>query len=145
MTEFAKVYEFPSQYAEVRRTLAELLADLRAAGIDGEDAGIIEVVMAEALNNVVEHAYREAPDGVIVLTSAVSRAGLSIALVDHGVAMPGLTLPEGACPTSDTAIEDLPEGGFGWHLIHTLTEELTYRREQNQNKTSFVIPLTSAP
>lgn len=142
MTVFAKTYEFPSQYARVRATLGDLLADLRAAGVGGEDAGIVEVVLAEALNNVVEHAYREAPHGQVHLQCAIVESGLHIEIGDQGVAMPNLTLPEGRCPTSDTAVEDLPEGGFGWHLIHTLTEELTYQRIGDRNETRFVIPLT---
>lgn len=144
MTEFEKTYEFRSQYAQVRETLSDLLGELRAAGVDGEDAGIVEVVLAEAMNNIVEHAYREAPDQISSLECKLEGAGLRVTLTDTGVAMPGLTLPEGKCPTGDTELQDLPEGGFGWHLIHTLTEELVYARIGDQNQTRFIIPF-SAP
>lgn len=145
MKEFEKTYEFPSRYTDVRAVLADLLSALREVHIGGEDTGIVEVVLAEALNNTVEHAYREVPDGRILLDCSMSQAGLRIAMRDQGVAMPGLELPEGKCPDSDMDIQDLPEGGFGWHLIHTLTEELSYDRVGSENRTSFVIPLTGNP
>ncbi|MDD9717210.1 ATP-binding protein [Dinoroseobacter sp. PD6] len=143
MKEFEKTYEFPSRYAQVRETLAELLAALRDAGVESEDAGIVEVVLAEAMNNVVEHAYRESPDEVVRLRCALEETGLRVVLDDSGVAMPGLNLPEGRCPTSDTPLQDLPEGGFGWHLIHTLTEELIYTRAAERNETRFIIPFAA--
>jgi serine/threonine-protein kinase RsbW len=50
--------------------------------------------------------------------------------------MPGLCLPAGKFqPLDDLA--DLPEGGFGWYLIRSLTEELSYRRSNGINRLSF--------
>lgn len=135
-------YTIPSQYSAVREALSNLLTTLREAGVGAEDTGTIELVLAEALNNVVEHAYREDPDHSFVLTSSVSEAGLAVRMTDQGVPMPGLALPSGNLPDIDTGLQDLPEGGFGWALIHTLTEELTYQRVDDQNVTSFIIPMT---
>ena len=36
--------------------------------------------------------------------------------------------------------EDLPEGGFGWFLIRTLTLDLEYERDGGFNKLRFVVP-----
>lgn len=135
-------YTIPSKYSAVRESLSNLLTTLREAGVGAEDTGTIELVLAEALNNVVEHAYKENPDCNFVLTSSVTETGLSVRMTDQGVPMPGLALPSGNLPEIETGLQDLPEGGFGWALIHTLTEELTYERIANQNVTSFVIPMT---
>lgn len=135
-------YTIPSRYDAVREALASLLTKLREAGVGAEDTGTIELVLAEALNNVVEHAYKENPDCSFVLTSSLAETGLSVRMTDSGVAMPGLALPSGDLPEIDTGLQDLPEGGFGWALIHTLTEDLTYQRINDQNVTSFVIPMT---
>lgn len=145
VTEQAMEFEYAVQstYAAVRATLEHLLGDLRKAGTDAEDIGTIELVLAEALNNVVEHAYREAPDNVFELGCSVCGTDVCFRIIDQGVAMPGLALPEGKLPSADLPIEDLPEGGFGWHLIHLLTEELVYHRRDDRNQTSFIIPLTS--
>lgn len=41
----------------VRKALKELLDGLAPLDLDIEEMGTVELVMAEALNNIVEHAY----------------------------------------------------------------------------------------
>lgn len=145
VTETAMEFEYAVQstFVAVRATLETLLGDLRKAGTDAEDIGTIELVLAETLNNVVEHAYSEAPDNVFVLGCSLGDADACFRIIDHGAAMPGLALPEGKLPSADLPVEDLPEGGFGWYLIHMMTEDLVYKRLDNRNQTSFMIPLTT--
>lgn len=91
------------------------------------------------LNNVAEHAYAGGP-GQIEVTLALCRAGLSCTVVDAGLAMPGGALPLGVLvDTADLALADLPEGGFGWHLIRSLTSDLNYARDRGHNHLSFLI------
>jgi serine/threonine-protein kinase RsbW len=137
-------YDVASTYTDVRAALASLLADLRRARVGAEDLGTIELVMAEALNNVVEHAYREQPDRQFDLCCELRDGDVAFRITDAGEPMPGLALPAGKLPSADQPTDDLPEGGFGWHLIHMLTEDLVYRRSEDLNRTSFVISL-SAP
>jgi len=96
-----------------------------------------EVVVAEALNNVVEHAYAESPDGWIYLDLRIAAPCLFVCVRDRGGPMPGLTPPDGKTPSTDVPLDDLPEGGFGWFLLHTLTQDLTYSRTENCNKLTF--------
>jgi serine/threonine-protein kinase RsbW len=137
-------YAVASSFADVRTALAALLADCRKAGAEAEDLGTIEVVMAEVLNNVVEHAYREQPGNQLGLRCVIHDTEILFRISDTGTAMPGLTLPEGKLPAADQPTEHLPEGGFGWHLIHMLTEDLVYVRDADRNRTSFVIPLSAS-
>ena len=37
------------------------------------------------------------------------------------------------------APQDLPEGGFGWFLIRSLTRDLTYLREDGYNMLCFCV------
>ena len=65
--------------------------------------------------------------------------GLHCTVSDTGAPMPGLCLPEGQFqPLKDLA--DLPEGGFGWFLIRSLTEGLAYQRSKGLNRLSFQLP-----
>jgi serine/threonine-protein kinase RsbW len=96
-------------------------------------------VLAEVLNNVAEHAYGDA-GGRVAVTLTPDPAGVRCLVVDAGRAMPGGQLPEGRLPLGpDMALEDLPEGGFGWHLIRSLCADLTYARVGGQNRLSFVL------
>ena len=107
---------------------------------DGADAMAHTGPGAMADGGSVSHAA-EASDA-ICLTLRCTPEALRVRLVDQGRAMPGLTLPEGKLPRHDVALEDLPEGGFGWFLIHNLTQRLTYRRIGAKNQLDFEIPLS---
>jgi serine/threonine-protein kinase RsbW len=56
--------------------------------------------------------------------------------MDRGRPMPDLKLPPGELlPFFDG--QDPPEGGFGWYLIRSLTQDLQYQRVQDQNILQF--------
>ena len=101
--------------------------------------GRIEIVLAEVLNNIVEHAYAER-QGEITIEVSKGPAGIGCRILDTGAAMPGLALPEGTLAPHDP--DDLPEGGFGWFLIRSLTEDLRYSRQSGMNELSFRLPET---
>lgn len=99
----------------------------------------VELVLAEVLNNVAEHAYAEGP-GPVAITLTPGQAGLFCLVVDQGSAMPDGHLPDGLLPDAAASLEDLPEGGFGWHLIRSLTHDLAYARTGGCNRLSFLVP-----
>jgi serine/threonine-protein kinase RsbW len=124
----------------VRDGLARMMALQPLAGLSGDDRGAAELVLAEILNNVAEHAYSDAT-GTVAVTLLPVPVGLDCLVVDQGVAMPGNRLPAGKLVAGpETPIQDLPEGGFGWHLIRVLTQNLTYAREGGCNRLSFTLP-----
>lgn len=119
---------------DVRRMLAELRARLAAETLPEDDCSNIEIALAEALNNIVEHAYRPGPDGTITLTLSVGPQYLTCELRDRGMAMPDLAPPAGTAPEITGQRATLPEGGFGWSLIHALTARLHYLRDGEENR-----------
>jgi serine/threonine-protein kinase RsbW len=124
----------------VRESLAQMLGLPPLAGLTPDDRGTAELVLAEILNNVTEHAYAGNP-GTVSVTLTQVPLGIGGLIVDQGLAMPLGQLPEGKLPGGpDTALEDLPEGGFGWHLIRTLTLDLAYVRTGDCNRLSFTLP-----
>lgn len=130
----------PSDPLAVREALCALFDRLMVGQMGTDTRDTAQLVLAEALNNIVEHAYAQWP-GEIEVTLEVSAHGLTCHIVDRGAPMPGGTLPEGRPPGAmgDIALEDLPEGGFGWHLIRTLSQDLSYRRVGSENLLSFRI------
>jgi serine/threonine-protein kinase RsbW len=130
---------FPADPVSVRENLAHMLAMPPLAGLLPEDRSMAELVLAEVLNNVAEHAYANARGRVAVTLAAVS-GGVSCLIVDQGIAMPGGRLPDGQLPAKPAAaLDDLPEGGFGWHLIRVLTRDLSYVRRAGSNRLSFTL------
>lgn len=98
-----------------------------------------EIVLAEVLNNIEEHGYRGIRNGQIELKLEICRDAVSIETTDFGNPMPGLELPLGRRPDAEVAPDDLPEGGFGWFLIHTLAPNPEYRRRGKSNILSIKI------
>lgn len=138
----------------------DTLSDIRrrfAAEIDADALGRLELVLAEVLNNVAEHGPGADPDAgeaagaetghraapLIHLCVVRHAGGLSCAVTDDGVSLPaGCLLPPGA---PSTGVIELPEGGFGWFLIHDLTQELCYYREERRNFLAFRVPVIDDP
>ncbi len=106
---------------------------LRSLTEDGRDTA--QIVLAEALNNIVEHAY-SGQNGEIEITLQLRQNELVCKIIDSGLPMPDEKLPVGKLVAFE-GVADLPEGGFGWHLIRTLSKDLDYRRVDGRNLLSF--------
>lgn len=128
----------------VRGALASLRARLAGLGIGEEDLGRVEIVLAEAMNNVAEHAYDPERGGDVRLGVLLGPTCLHCILSDRGHPLPGLRIPDGALPGTAVARENLPEGGFGWFLIRELTEHLRYDRRGNRNRLTIGFHLAQA-
>lgn len=126
----------PATPLAVREALRSLF-DTFLRGLSPADGGVAQIVLAEALNNVVKHAYR-GRKGQIALTIRRAEHELSCHICDSGRAMPGGHLPARA----DLRPQDLPEGGFGWVLIHTLALDLEYLRSDGKNHLRFRLART---
>ena len=113
---------------EARQAIASISDRLRASGLDRDRADEVEIALAEAVNNVVEHAYALTEPGTIRILSSLRSAHLDIRICDTGAPLPKKRLPQGLAADISVAREDLPEGGFGWFLIRELTSDIRYDR-----------------
>ncbi|MEO1138314.1 MAG: ATP-binding protein [Pseudomonadota bacterium] len=117
----------------VRAALEDMRGALTKAALDEDTLGSVTLVLAEALNNIAEHAYAGMQPGQVQVRAEIFADYIVIQLRDHGCALPGLQLPAGHLPDASGPRESLPEGGFGWFLIHELTETLNYKRANGEN------------
>ena len=107
--------------AAVRDLLVALEQGPTLAALTGEERECTLLVLAEVLNNVVEHGYGGGP-GWIGLVPGPRRSGRDWRILDRAQSVP----PEG-CLQAEMP-EGAVEGGFGWPLIRALTEGLEMRR-----------------
>ncbi len=122
---------------DVREGLRDLMRCALVCDLSQDCLGTTELVLAEALNNVVEHAYASYA-GQIEVEVRRGPGQLRFHIADKGLPMPGAEPPKGHLPAVG-AFEDLREGGFGWFLIRSLSQDLIYRREGERNLLSFCV------
>lgn len=126
---------------EVRAALQLLRKEMTVLNLSDDAVTRVEIIMAEILNNVVEHACRNRPDCRIDIEMARTRADLRVKVVDDGITMPGGKLPARKTAALSDSPEALPEGGFGWSLIRDLAHDLAYARRNGQNQLTFALVL----
>jgi serine/threonine-protein kinase RsbW len=134
---------FPAQDHAVRHALLRIDTALQTKGVDRDLRHRAQIALAEACNNIVEHAYPfdTTGDALIVIDVAGDRGGLQIALRDRGGAMPGGQMPGDDLPSLD--LNDplaLPEGGFGWPILRRMTRAISLSRDNGQNILRFRLP-----
>ena len=134
----------------IRHVLERACMRLLSCGLSQEPCGRFELLAAEAMNNIAEHAYAGvAPPGWITLEVRLHRTCLVGRLTDGGRPMPNCALPEGQCPLdldgpNDAGISALPEGGFGLQLMQALARDLRYARRGGYNALTFALDLACA-
>lgn len=136
---------FPADQGAVRGALKTAMRFLRAQDITPGQSGSAELVLAEVINNIIEHAYRDGPAGLIELRLRLGEGELLFTVLDDGLPMPGGNAPKGRPHDLDREMQEMPEGGFGWFLIRELTEGLDYRREECRNSLHFRMRLRPPP
>ncbi|MEM7643934.1 MAG: ATP-binding protein [Pseudomonadota bacterium] len=101
-----------------------------------DDAAIL---LGEFLNNVVEHG-EAGPAAEIQIDVTLDASHLRIATKDSGAPLPATCLADAALPEAGGRIDDLPEGGFGWFIIHQIASDIAYERVDGRNCLAFSIP-----
>ena len=127
----------PGDALAVRHALRAMVEALTHRGLHACDRGTAEIVMAEVLNNIVEHAYAGTV-GDISIRLGRTACGIDCCIRDVGHPMPDLCPPRGTL--TEWEADAPPEGGFGWHLIRSLTRGLAYTRIGGTNRLSFLLP-----
>ncbi len=113
---------------------------LQARAVPAAQRGTVTLSLAEALNNIVEHACAACPDAGLTVRCRLSETEIRIELVDQGRPMTGGCVPRARKPAVTVPRPDLPEGGFGWFLIQDLAETISYARRGGENHLHMTFP-----
>lgn len=128
---------FQATELDARDGIGSVVSRLRELGVGEDRAGEVQIALAEAVNNVVEHAYAGRAPGDVRIRCNLENDQLWISIWDAGVPLPDNSLPAGKPADVSGPIEDLPEGGFGWFLIRELTSDIQYQRADGSNELSL--------
>ena len=89
---------FKATFRWVRRAIHEAMDALEAHNLTAEEMASVEIVLAEALNNIVEHAYPQDAPGDVHLSLRLRGTGLLVEVRDQGRPMPNGRAPIGNHP-----------------------------------------------
>lgn len=135
---------FRASELEARQCLLDVTTRLAAQGLHAETVQNVEIVLAEAINNIVEHAYAGVPEGHIDLQCYPVEAQLMICLQDTGQPLPQDQIPPAVLAPLSSERSDLPEGGFGWFLIQSLATAVRYERDDCHNTLFLMFDITDS-
>lgn len=106
-----------------------------AAALPADEAAAVELCVVEAVNNAVEHAYREEPGHIVEIELALQMNGLSIKVRDRGLAMDWVAARRNA---DAYAVDPLNEGGRGLFIMRSVMDSLSYRSANGWNVLTMV-------
>jgi serine/threonine-protein kinase RsbW len=119
--------------ASVSGMLNEASKWLTQENVSGRKITDIQIVLAEALNNVIEHGFSRENSGNVGVCIDIRDDIIVVEISDNGIKFTPPVVTQ--TPLQDTSdIEHLPEGGFGWFLIREITTSFTFRRIANKNR-----------
>ena len=90
----------------------------------------VNLAIEELALNTVTHGKHEGLD-TIEITFDTQGDSLTIDIVDNG--LPFNPLEDSPDPDLNTAIEDRDVGGLGVYLVHTLMDDMEYKRADGRN------------
>ncbi|MEL7259409.1 MAG: ATP-binding protein [Pseudomonadota bacterium] len=122
----------------VSDSLQNLRTGLAESGLEAETLGRVEIALAEVLNNITEHGQAETGVDTVRLSARISDQDIRVEIRDSGTAVPEVCLNSAHLPDNSGPLHSLPEGGFGWYLIHNMVDDLRYSQEHGENQLELV-------
>ena len=117
--------------------LAEISDWMVESGVRSETIINVQIVLAEALNNIMEHGFKGKNAGSVEIHINLAGNSIQVCLTDDGMAF----IPPEAVksPLGDKDdLANLPEGGFGWFLIRQITTSYDLHRVAGRNHLRLV-------
>jgi anti-sigma regulatory factor (Ser/Thr protein kinase) len=130
--------KFTAEIAPDAQTISRLIEDvaafLHSAGVDARAVHHVSLVLEELLTNIFY--YGEAFDQPASVAVTVEPDRVAGEIRDWGKPFDPRDAPP---PDLDAPLQDRKVGGLGVHLVRHLAAALNYRRQDNQNWTTFSV------
>lgn len=106
------------------------------ANFSESDAFQVQLAIVEAVNNVIKHAYDNAPGHDVEIGMAFYDDKLVMTLTDTGKTLSAHEAPTLEFDPDD--IDALPESGMGLFIIHSVMDDIAYQTCEGRNVQTFV-------
>lgn len=124
----------PARLDRLEEARAFVLDSARDLGLSGAVINKVELVLEEALVNVIRHAYDGGPGDVEIACSLTpGPKGGKRFLVEIRDTGPSFDPNQGPPPDLESSLEERRIGGLGIHLMRNMTDELVWERIEPHN------------
>lgn len=129
-------FAIANELAEIRRACLLAQSFLDNCKIEAIAAYSTQLVLEEALSNVIRHGFADDRKHEILICINVGAEEIEITIVDDG-----REFDPGLAPAVDTheSIEKRKVGGLGIHLMRSMATDMRYQRIDNKNNLSLRI------
>jgi serine/threonine-protein kinase RsbW len=109
---------------------------------NSKDIYAVQLSVAEACTNVIQHAYSNESGGHIVIRCILLSTGnqFVVHVIDWGKSFDPTTIPK---PDIQSTLNERREGGLGFFLMQKFMDNIKYTSIQNVNKLVMVKHLDS--
>lgn len=126
----SNLFNISSDLSEVK-ILAKHLRDFCSDNkLDEGTAGLLELLLVEATNNIIIHAYENRPNCNIRAQFKIIDSDVFITLTDSGKIY---TQNNKSKNNIEVETKDLAEGNWGLELINSIADEINRHRENDSN------------
>ncbi|MDG2340178.1 MAG: ATP-binding protein [Paracoccaceae bacterium] len=127
-------------FGSVRNTLVRVSAWLSDQNVQPENCDNVQLVLAEILNNIVEHGSLWASQE-IKLTVSLTSENIDCRIRDLGRPIRVLLRKSNYGLPDETVTSELPEGGFGLFLVQSIARDIRYLPIKTGNHLALCVPL----
>jgi serine/threonine-protein kinase RsbW len=127
---FAAKFEFLDEIRDFVGAIA------RHGGFGDRDVYNIQLAADEAASNIMEHAYADAPDGILEISCEMNGDEIRIVFVDHGEPFDPSDVPT---PDLEADLSERKIGGLGIYLMRRLMDEVRYQSDPGKSNTLTLI------
>jgi len=121
--------------------LSEWLARF-ADGLPEQTVFRLNLVLTEAVTNIMDHAKQKDTEGRIELACSIENGLIRVELVDDGPPFDPTAQTPRLAPAS---LAEARPGGHGIQLMRRYTTRMDYRREDGRNILNMTLPVDPAP
>jgi len=127
-----------NDHGQLERLEAWLQQFARACDLPRESAFGLDLVLTEAITNIMDHARPQRGGGGIELVCALQEGCIAVQITDDGPPFD----PTARAPANlPKRLDDARPGGLGIHLMRQYTNAMQYRRENDHNVLCMTLPL----
>jgi len=122
--------QLPAELASLRKFILFAAERARESGFTPQRIRDIELVLEEALVNVIEYAYPQGPGELTLEAESEEPQQLVIEIRDQGESFNPLDRDD---PDTQLQLMERPVGGLGIFLMKQLADRVSWQRQGNEN------------